>query len=478
MNSDASEASTPRVAWAVLLVAMTLLAFELVVTRLFSVILWNHFAFLAISVALFGLGVAGVLVYALPERFSRERASSQLRACALLLPGALWFAVTVLCALPIRMDFKREMFAFLAAVFLTTAVPFVVGGLAIALALTHWTRSVNRIYGFDLVGSALGCLLVIGLLDRLDGPSAALALAILPALAAMVLRRSWFAAMVLLVAVAGTFLNAHGQLVRVRIARNNVQGPLLYERWNAFSRVTVFPSENWRGWWVSPASSDPPVATLGVQIDADAFTPLINYDGDLDAVRVLLSDVTSVAYHILPGADSALVIGAGGGKDVLAALVAGVRHVRAVELNPIIARDIVSDRFRDFTGDLYRHPRVELVVGEGRTVLRHDPARYDIIQLSMVDTSAASAAGAYALTENSLYTLEAAREFLGHLHPNGIVTTTWVNFFNLEGGNRLVALYAEALRREGHRHPERHLAVIGAPGRLLTVLARPTAFTA
>ena len=179
-----------RVAWAVLCVAMALLAFELVVTRLFSVILWNHFAFLAISVALFGLGVAGMAVYLLPSLFRPERAVDHLCACALLFPPVLWVAVAGLCALPIRMDFSRQMFTFLAIVFFTAALPFAVGGLVIALALTHWPRQVNRIYAFDLVGSALGCLLVIVLLGQLDGPSAALALGVLPALAALILRPS------------------------------------------------------------------------------------------------------------------------------------------------------------------------------------------------------------------------------------------------------------------------------------------------
>ena len=109
---------------------MSLLAFELVATRLFSVIVWNHFAFLAISVALFGFGVAGVAVYLLPERFAPERATAQIRACALLLGPVLWATVSILCALPIRMDFSASMFTYLAVLFAVTSIPFVVGGLA------------------------------------------------------------------------------------------------------------------------------------------------------------------------------------------------------------------------------------------------------------------------------------------------------------------------------------------------------------
>jgi hypothetical protein len=465
----------------VFLLAMTLIAFELVVTRLYSVILWNHFAFLAISVALFGFGVAGVAVHLLPRVFTRERAAEQMRLCALALPFVLLLVVAAICALPVTIDFSRQMLAFLTLIFLLTSLPFVVGGLAITLALTHWTPSVNRIYAWDLIGSTAGCLLVIPLLGRLDGPTAVIALGLLSVGAALVLRRSATAVVIGLLVVAAVAANVQTGWVRVTMARSRVQQPV-FEQWNAYSRVTVTDPGPWRGWWVSPNNRDPVARVLGVYIDADAFTPLVEYRGDLNEVRFVLADLTSAAYELKRGLDSALVIGAGGGKDVLAALAAGASRVRAVELNPIIARGIVSDAFVEFTGDLYADPRVDLVVGEGRTVLRHDDGRYDVVQVSMVDTSAAAAAGAYALTENSLYTVEAAQEYLEHLAPGGVMTTTWANFNNLQLGNRLVAQFAEALRRlDGKPVHDRIAVLTGAPAHqgfmpLYNVLVKPDGF--
>jgi hypothetical protein len=467
----------------VALLAMTLIAFELIATRLFSVILWNHFAFLAISVALFGFGVAGVGVHLLPRVFTRERAPDQIRACALLLPLVLFVVVLVVCRMPIDVDFSGRMFGFLALIFLLTSLPFVVGGVAITLALTHWTHHVNRIYAWDLVGSTGGCLLVIPLLDRLDGPTAVIALGVLAVAAAAVVARPVSALALGGLVLGAVAVNLQTDWVRVRVARSHVQQPL-FEQWNAYSRVTVAEAGRWRGWWVSPRNRDPEVPVLGIQIDADAFTPMIRYDGDLAAVRVVLADLTSAAYELKRGLGSVLVIGAGGGKDVLAALAAGATRVRAVELNPIIARRIVSEEFAGFTGDPYRDPRVELIVGEGRTVLRHDDNRYDVLQVSMVDTSAAAAAGAYALTENSLYTIEAAGEYLEHLEPGGVLTTTWANFPNLEGGYRLVSQYAEALRRAGRLPVRDRIAVLtgGTAHKgfmpLYNVLVKPDGFTA
>jgi SAM-dependent methyltransferase len=474
-SSTAAEVS--RVAWAVMFIAMSLLAFELVVTRIFSVILWNHFAFLAISIGLFGFGVSGVAVYVLPDLFTRERAFAQLRMSALALLPSLWLVTTALCALPIRMDFSGSMFAFLAAIFVLTSLPFIVGGIGISLALTHWPRSVNRIYAFDMAGSGIGCLLVIALLDRLDGPTAALAIGALPVAAAGVLRRSGLVVGLAAIVLLGVVFNQSQQLVRIRTERS-VLTSQVFEEWNAFSRVTVgeLKGGTWRGWATAPKSKQPAMEAMGVTIDDDAFTPLIRFDGDFGKVAVLLDDISSVAYRIAPNAGSVLVIGSGGGKDVLTALASGAAHVRAVELNPIIARRVVMDRFREYTGDLYRHPRVDLEVGEGRTVLRHDDRRYDIVQLSMVDTSAASAAGAYALTENSLYTVEAAGEYLAHLRPGGLFTCTWANLPNVEGVNRLVSIYAEALRRSGLPTVEDKIAVI-SNARLATVLVRPSGFS-
>ena len=121
-----------------------------------------------------------------------------------------------------------------------------------------------------------------------------------------------------------------------------------------------------------------------------------------------------------PDGFSALVIGPGGGRDLLSALVFGARHVDGVEINPIIARDVMLDRFRDYSGGVYADPKVAIHVDDGRSFVRRSGARYDVIQASLVDTWAATAAGAYTLTENSLYTTEAFGEYIDHLSDDGL----------------------------------------------------------
>ena len=96
------------------------------------------------------------------------------------------------------------------------------------------------------------------------------------------------------------------------------------------------------------------------------------------------------------------MIGPGGGRDLLSALVFGAGKVDGVEINPIIARDVMLDRFRDYSGSVYANPRVAIHVDDGRSFVRRSTEKYDLIQASLVDTWAATAAGAYTLTENSL----------------------------------------------------------------------------
>src|SRR5207245_219015 len=115
------------------------------------------------------------------------------------------------------------------------------------------------------------------------------------------------------------------------------------------------------------------------------------------------------------------------GRDLVSALVFGAHRVVGVEINPIIAGSVMSEQFLDFSGHIYHHPRVTIAVDDGRSYVRRSPEQFDVIQASLVDTWAATGAGAYTLTENMLYTVEAFRDYLDHLTNDGILSVTrWV----------------------------------------------------
>ena len=166
------------------------------------------------------------------------------------------------------------------------------------------------------------------------------------------------------------------------------------------------------------------------------------------------------------------MIGPGGGRDLVSALVFGAGHVDGVEINPIIANDVMRDRFREFSGGIYTHPRVRIAVDDGRSFVRRAPDQYDVIQASLVDTWAATAAGAYTLTENSLYTVEAFNDYLDHLTDSGMLTITrWV--FD---GLRLVSLAQEVCEARGCSAADQ-LAIVRQKD-VATFLFKKTPFTA
>src|SRR4029450_2116772 len=146
----------------------------------------------------------------------------------------------------------------------------------------------------------------------------------------------------------------------------------------------------------------------------------------------------------LPGF-SALVIGPGGGRDLVSALVFGAERIDGVEINPIIADDVMRDRFREYSGGIYTNPRVRITIDDGRSFVRRTPDRYDVIQASLVDTWAATAAGAYTLTENTLDTVEALNDYLDALTDAGVLRITrWVY-----DGLRLISLAQAACESRG-----------------------------
>ena len=157
-----------------------------------------------------------------------------------------------------------------------------------------------------------------------------------------------------------------------------------------------------------------------MRIDSNAATGLTHYTGDPAETDFLRYDISNLAHNALDDA-AVLVIGVGGGRDVLSALEFGQRSVTGVEINPNILK-ITNGVYGDYTGHLDRDPRVTFVADEARSYLTRSKNRYDLIQMSLIDTWAASSAGAYALSENSLYTTQAWDTFLDRLTPNGLLS--------------------------------------------------------
>ncbi|HEY8154070.1 MAG TPA: class I SAM-dependent methyltransferase [Myxococcota bacterium] len=461
------------------LVTLATLAYQILLTRIFSVTIWYHFAFLAISIAMLGMTIGAVTVYLLPNVFDPLRVHRQLAASAfvfaLSIVGSLVFHLSV----PVNTDGSAGSILAIALTCAVIAIPFTASGVCVALALTRFPAQASRLYAVDLAGAALGCLALVVLLRVTDAPTAVVAVAALAGFAALCFEprdppgrlRTMLGASALALAA---FAVGHALLVQqqqglLRVRWGVVNGrvvPLdrpLFEGWNTHSRIRVFgrPEVAVRpfGWSMSPTLPDSLRARqLFLDIDSGALTVMTAFDGSLEPLEHLRYDITNLAHHLRRDAD-VLVIGSGGGRDVLSSLVFEQASVTALEINGLIL-DVVHDRFGDFTGHLDRHPNVRFVHDEARSYMARSKDRFDIIQISLIDSWAATAAGAFVLTENALYTVEAWKIFLEHLRPGGILTVTRDYLpEDPATAERLTSLAVAALRELGVESPRDHIAL-------------------
>jgi len=299
----------------------------------------------------------------------------------------------------------------------------------------------------------------------------------------------WLAAGAAVLLLSFTIINAvayrhQDPILRLIWTKGERDQAGLYEKWNSFSRIKVTGDPNLfsrpAGGGMSPTlPADFQTHELGMTIDAGAGTVLTYYDGNPATIEHLKYQVVNLAHYIRSKAD-VLVVGVGGGSDVLSALAFDQRSVTGVEINQQIL-DAVNNVYGDFTGHLDRDPRVRFVNDEARSYVARSKEKFDIIQISFIDTWAATAAGAYALSENSLYTVEGWQTFLDHLTPGGVLTVSrwYVPERPLEA-YRLTALAAKVLRDRGIDDPRQHIFLVKGQAPVVpvgTILVSPQPFS-
>ncbi len=458
--------------WGLALITCATLMLQVILTRIFSVVMWYHMSLVAVSMAMFGMTVGSLIVHRRPVAFAPERAWT---ACDRY---GLWFGLAAVAGLLVCLNTPIEVRpTFMGFVLIgwwnaVAALPFVFSGVCVCVALTRFPRAVGRLYAADLAGAAGGCVLVVYLLDHLDAVSGVIAVAAMAVLGAAMFSRAGGDAvrarrrLVTAGALAmAAMVNTVFQPVALQysVGRYIADRPLRHEWWNVFSYVTVSPPAYGPTWWGAGdrAEWDAERIHLRVEMDTRASTAMVQFSGDWDTVGWLMEDAVSAAHH-LRSAGPALVIGSGAGRDVLTALVParGARRVVGVDVNPRMVELLILHE-REFSGHLAALPGVELHADEARSWLTRRDERFQVITIPLVDTSAASAAGAYALTENSLYTVEAFELFLDRLTDDGLLSVSrWWYQGRIGETHRLVVLAAAALRAAGETEPARRLMVV------------------
>lgn len=501
----------PIILGAIAATSSVLLAYQIAATRILSATASYHAAFGVIALVMLGLAASGTRLY-LDRRTAPDARGRTTRALLLGAASLVWATAVVVGASFIALPDHQRLIAAVAAI-AGFFPPFFWAGYAVASILTDYAEDVGRVYWADLVGAAVGCALIVPLLDLFTPIGLGLVGAVVLSLCAAAVswleadgwRRRATAGLVATVACAGIGFGVPGA-IELRHAKHVFERPM-WTKWNHFNRVTVYnappggatAAERLRekgfdasieeladrvgiGWGLSNDYRGPTPEIRYILLDSGAGTPII--EGGLSAnLESLAWDVTALGYHAFSTPPQrAFIVGGGGGRDILTAKAFGVDHVDVVELNPAVV-DLVEDDMADYSGAPYSAPGVRGFVGEARSVLSRRTERYDLIQLSMVDTWAASASGAMVLTENVLYTREAFDIYREHLTDGGILSISrWYHPETYGELARLLSMVGDSLERGGIDDPDAYVVVGYARGPYggyaSTTLMRTRPFTA
>jgi len=477
----------------VFLITTSLLVFQIVQTRILSVIAWYYMAFFAISVAMLGMTVGAVWVYLWRARFASAPLPVTLCKFSLLAAVAMPASVVLQFCLITSIVPSLTTLVSWSVLLTVMAVPYVFSGVVVSLALTRSPFPTGQVYGVDLLGAAFGCVAVIAILNVLDGPSAVILAGAVSGLSALSFAASagveerqrlgaepWWRkpAPVVVALLALTLINALTPAgFRPLLVKDVIEGFHLsrYEKWNSYSRIVAGRPQVQSPplWGPSPKlPGDILVPVAGLNIDGAAGTSMFHYDGTRNSIAFLQYDLANLAYH-LPGIHKSAVIGVGGGRDILAAHLFGVNDITGVELNPIFINLHTRDPFYKSYSNLTALPNLKLHVDDARSWFASTPQRFDLVQMSMIDTWAATGAGAFSLSENGLYTLEGWRAFLRSLNSNGIFTVSrWYSPGDVNETGRMIGLATAALLDAGVADARPHLFVASADHIATLVLSK------
>jgi SAM-dependent methyltransferase len=475
------------------LICMCVLMLQIIETRLLSVMAWYYLAFFAISMAMFGMTAGSLFVYFNARLFSAQRMLEHLSwigsAFAMAVVASTLSVVS--SVLLTRTTSGMLVLGWLKLI-LIIVPPYIFAGMAISLALTRSPWPVGIVYGVDLLGAATGCLIALALMTLLDGVSAMLAIGVIGAVAAACFRAAWqqgrdpllaepgvsrwfvFRHPVLLAGVLAALTGINAAIQPDGIApvlvKDQIEAPRpSAQKWNSYSRVRAEQEFTGRPvmWGASASLPNVTISQRVMNIDGSAGTTMYRFDGDLATVGFLKYDVTNLGYVIRHSGRSA-VIGVGGGRDLLSAHLFGFADVTGIELNPVFI-DWLNNRFRNYN-HLADVPGTHLIVDEARSWFAGTTERFDLIEMSLIDTWAATGAGAFSHSENGLYTIQGWQHFLDALTPNGILTVSrWYNPHDIAETGRLLSLAATTLRARGVANPAAQIFLAGTPS-LATII--------
>jgi len=446
-------------------------------------ITWYHLAFFAISAAMLGMTAAAVTVFLKKNWFNGKNFQHHLALSCLGFACSVPFSIFILChsRFPAIIAFNFTIIRTLLIVTIASSLPFYFSGLAITAILTRHNLPIGRLYASDLIGAAFGCLFILFGLEVLNAPRLILVSGLFGIVSAIFflwhkdktwISRSflWKAIPLAILGISLAILNWNLNPLYVK-GQSESRDSILYEKWNSFSRVSVQKPrmDEPQYWGKSPLAPKTPILRYDMTIDGLAGTTLRKFQKNED-IQHLAYDVVNTVYFLRPHG-GALIMGVGGGRDIQSALLFGQERVVGVDVNPFFIR-LHQHELKNISG-IAASGKVHLTVDDARSYVARTKERFSVIQMTLIDTWAATGAGAFTLTENNLYTLEAWTLFLEHLKPDGIFTVA--RTFNLRVPHeigRMLSLGVATLLKNGVTDYQRHLALLASNESCVILVSR------
>jgi len=491
---------------AVFSVSAASLALEVLQMRIFAFSLWHHLAFLVVSIAILGFGAAGAVLSS--SRSLRARSLRGSLGVALLL-----FSFTSLIGPYVLSRHPVDLFgsmgtkdvATVGLYYVLFALPYFFAGYVIALALTRATEKVNYLYFLNLLGSGVGCFLIYPILGPFGALGSLFLIATIGASPAPILvigKTKKLLAYSLVLGLLGLsliigfggwvplsfqaagskFLNTYLRVFEanlraeymkkgIRFTEEQIQKEVREKkvkatRWTPLARIDILEDP-------TVGSKNGPGACLFQDGDAPGQMPEKGWNPPPGQIH-------GIAYEVKK-APKVLVIGIGGGLDLKVGLERGAKDLTGVEINRVTL-DLYEHKFADLVGHLAERKNVHLFNAEGRHFVRSRKDKYDLIQMSGVDTYTALASGSYVLSESYLYTKEAFSDYLDHLNPDGIFTMVRFAFPAPRETLRVMVIAMVVLRERGVKKPWEHVVLLRNQNKaeattLGAILVKISAFT-
>jgi len=438
----------------IFIITFSTVLLEVLYTRIFSVIYMSSFAFLMVSLALFGYGLSGVYM-SISKITKRDNAIKYLEIFLLLF--ALSLVVVYKITISTDIDFLKlfdpsSNFFLLILNFLLLLLPFFFGGCSLVLIFTLYSSEIGELYFVDLIGAASGGIAIIFLITFF-GPSKTIFLAFL------LLGIAWFfitrfkkakriiISMIIILAFIFFFFNSNKffsvvpKMEKRAYLLHHYSNVIEHSEWSPINKIDVAPflSKKKKIIWIDAGTMQ-------------SF--LVRFKGNINNLKPIKYGHEAIPY-LLTRKGSSFIIGSAGGYEVLCALSNDFKQIVAVEMDPVIC-DLVKEDYADYIGNIFDNKGVYLFNDEGRSVLKRLDRKFDIIQMVNSHNADTILSGGLSIAETYIYTVESFKDYWKHLHDDGFVSI--VHWF----GERLFSSAFQALREMNVENPEKKFFVIQA----------------